>query len=110
MAFHSYLGMKKPDGESWQSRGRIHQRIDGSLWICHSRQPTLITLMPVAHPDCKWTQEETLLMSSKFNTVVAGRDQVAVRCFGATTSSFERGSLRLISWAGHKRDWAHGFL
>jgi uncharacterized protein (DUF362 family) len=79
------LGMKNLMGIMGSSRGRIHQQIDGSLVdLAMKVSPALIVLDAVRILTASGPQGGDLADVKRLNTVVAGRDQVAVDAYGAT--------------------------
>jgi uncharacterized protein (DUF362 family) len=79
------LGMKNLMGIMGSSRGRIHQRIDGSLVdLAITVKPTLVVLDAVRILTANGPQGGDLADVKQLNTVIAGRDQVAVDAYGAT--------------------------
>jgi uncharacterized protein (DUF362 family) len=79
------LGMKNLMGIMGGSRGRIHQRIDGSLVdLAVKIAPTLVILDAVRILTADGPQGGDLADVKLLNTVVAGKDQVAVDAYGAT--------------------------
>jgi uncharacterized protein (DUF362 family) len=67
------------------SRGRIHQKIEGSLAdVAMFMKPTLIILDAVRILTDNGPQGGSLSDVKQLNTIVAGKDQVAVDAFGAT--------------------------
>jgi uncharacterized protein (DUF362 family) len=79
------LGMKNWMGVMGGWRGRIHQRIDGSLVdVAMLVRPALIILDAVRILTSNGPQGGDLSDVKRLNTVVAGTDQVAVDAFGAT--------------------------
>ena len=79
------LGMKNLMGIMGSSRGRIHQRIDGSLVdLAMTVKPTLVVLDAVRILTANGPQGGDLDDVKQLNTVVAGRDQVALDAYGAT--------------------------
>jgi len=79
------LGMKNLMGIMGSSRGRIHQRINESLVdLAMTVKPTLIILDAVRILTANGPQGGDLADVKQLNTVVAGRDQVAVDAYGAT--------------------------
>jgi uncharacterized protein (DUF362 family) len=94
--------MKNLMGIMGSSRGRIHQRIDGSLVdIAMAVKPTLIILDAVRILTANGPQGGDLADVRQLNTVVAGRDQVAVDAFGATFFGLKGAALGYVV-AGHK--------
>jgi len=79
------LGIKNWMGIMGGSRGRMHQRIEGSLVdVAMSMKPTLIVLDAVRILTANGPQGGDLVDVKQLNTVIAGTDQVAVDAFGAT--------------------------
>jgi uncharacterized protein (DUF362 family) len=79
------LGMKNWMGIMGGSRGRIHQKIEGSLAdVAMFMKPTLIILDAVRILTDNGPQGGSLSDVKQLNTIVAGKDQVAVDAFGAT--------------------------
>lgn len=79
------LGMKNLMGVMGGWRGRIHQRINESLVdVAMLIRPTLIVLDAVRILTANGPQGGSLADVRRLNTVVIGRDQVAVDAYGAT--------------------------
>lgn len=79
------LGMKNWMGIMGSSRGRIHQKIEGSLTdVAMFMKPALIILDAVRILTDNGPQGGSLSDVKQLNTIVAGKDQVAVDAFGAT--------------------------
>ena len=96
------LGMKNLMGIMGSSRGRIHQRIDGSLVdLAMTIKPTLIILDAVRILTANGPQGGDLADVRQLNTVVAGRDQVAVDAYGATLFGMKGADIGSVV-AGHK--------
>jgi uncharacterized protein (DUF362 family) len=96
------LGMKNWMGVMGGSRGRIHQRIDGSLIdISMVIKPTLIILDAVRILMANGPQGGDLSDVRQLNTIVAGTDQVAVDAFGATLFGLKGTNLGYVV-QGHK--------
>ena len=96
------LGMKNWMGVMGGSRGRIHQRIDGSLVdVAISIKPTLIILDAVRILTANGPQGGDLSDVRQLNTVVAGTDQVSVDAFGATLFGLKGANLGYVV-QGHK--------
>jgi uncharacterized protein (DUF362 family) len=96
------LGMKNLMGIMGGSRGRIHQRLDGSLVdVAMTVKPTLVVLDAVRILTANGPQGGDLADVRQLNTVVAGRDQVAVDAYGATLFGLKGASLGFVV-AGHK--------
>lgn len=96
------LGMKNLMGVMGSSRGRIHQRIDGSLVdLAMTVKPTLVVLDAVRILTANGPQGGNLADVRQLNTVVAGRDQVAVDAYGATLFGLKGTALGYVV-AGHK--------
>ncbi|MGV8059267.1 MAG: DUF362 domain-containing protein [Smithellaceae bacterium] len=96
------LGMKNLMGVMGSSRGRIHQRIDGSLVdLAMALKPTLVILDAVRILVANGPQGGDLADVRKLNTVVAGRDQVAIDAYGATLFGLKGVNLGFVV-AGHK--------
>ncbi len=96
------LGMKNWMGIMGGSRGRIHQRIDGSLVdISLAVKPTLIILDAVRILTANGPQGGSLADVKLLNTVVAGTDQVAVDAFGATLFGLKGPDISSVV-AGHR--------
>jgi uncharacterized protein (DUF362 family) len=96
------LGMKNLMGIMGSSRGRIHQRINESLVdLAMVVKPTLIILDAVRILTANGPQGGDLADVKQLNTVVAGRDQVAVDAFGATLFGLQGADLGYVR-AGYK--------
>ena len=96
------LGMKNWMGIMGGSRGRIHQRIDGSLVdVAMLIKPTLIVLDAVRILTANGPQGGDISDVKRLNTVVAGTDQVAVDAFGATLFGLKGSDIGHIV-AGHR--------
>ncbi len=96
------LGMKNLMGIMGSSRGRIHQRIDGSLVdLAMKVSPTLIILDAVRILTANGPQGGDLADVKLLNTVVAGRDQVAVDAYGATLFGLKGSDIGCVV-AGNK--------
>jgi uncharacterized protein (DUF362 family) len=96
------LGMKNWMGVMGGSRGRIHQRIDGSLVdVAMSIKPALIILDAVRILTANGPQGGDISDVKQLNTVVAGTDQVAVDAFGATLFGLKGANLGYVVM-GHK--------
>ena len=96
------LGMKNLMGIMGSSRGRIHQRINESLVdLAMVVKPTLIILDAVRILIANGPQGGDLADVKQLNTVVAGRDQVAVDAFGATLFGLQGADLGYVR-AGYK--------
>lgn len=91
------LGMKNWMGIMGGSRGRIHQRIDGSLVdISMVIKPTLIILDAVRILTANGPQGGDLSDVRQLNTVIAGTDQIAVDAFGATLFGLKGADLGYV--------------
>ncbi len=96
------LGMKNLMGIMGGSRGRIHQRINESLVdLAMTVKPTLVVLDAVRILTAHGPQGGDLADVKQLNTVVAGRDQVAVDAFGATLFGLQGVDLGYVK-AGSK--------
>jgi uncharacterized protein (DUF362 family) len=96
------LGMKNWMGMMGGSRGRIHQKIEGSLVdIAMVIKPTLIILDAVRILTANGPQGGDLVDVKQFNMVIAGTDQVAVDAFGATLFGLKGANIGFVV-AGHK--------
>jgi len=96
------LGMKNWMGMMGGSRGRIHQRIEGSLVdVAMVIKPTLIILDAVRILTANGPQGGDLADVKQLNTVIAGTDQVAVDAFGATLFGLKGANIGTIV-AGYK--------
>lgn len=96
------LGMKNLMGVMGGSRGRIHQRINESLVdLAMTVKPTLTILDAVRILTAHGPQGGDLADVKQLNTVVAGRDQVAVDAFGATLFGMQGTDLGYVK-AGNK--------
>ena len=84
------------------SRGRIHQNINGALVdLAMAVKPALIILDAVRILTANGPQGGDLADVRQLNTVIAGRDQVAVDAFGATLFGLKGINLGYVV-AGHK--------
>jgi uncharacterized protein (DUF362 family) len=96
------LGMKNWMGVMGGWRGRIHQRIDGSLVdVAMLIKPALIILDAVRILTANGPQGGDLSDVKRLNTVVAGTDQVAVDAFGATLFGLKGSDIGHVV-AGHR--------
>jgi uncharacterized protein (DUF362 family) len=96
------LGMKNLMGIMGGSRGRIHQRIDGSLVdMALTVKPTLVVLDAVRILTANGPQGGDLSDVRQLNTIVAGKDQVAVDAYGATLFGLKGADIGCVV-AGHK--------
>lgn len=96
------LGMKNWMGIMGGSRGRIHQKIEGSLAdVAMFMKPTLIILDAVRILIDNGPQGGSLSDVKQLNTIVAGKDQVAVDAFGATLFGLKGKNIGSVV-AGHK--------
>jgi uncharacterized protein (DUF362 family) len=96
------LGMKNWMGVMGGSRGRIHQRIEGSLVdVAMSIKPILIILDAVRILTANGPQGGDLSDVKQLNMVIAGTDQIAVDYLGATHFGLKRADLGYVVM-GHK--------
>lgn len=96
------LGMKNWMGIMGGWRGRIHQRIDGSLVdISLAVKPALIVLDAVRILTANGPQGGDLSDVKLLNTVIAGTDQVAVDAYGATLFGIKGSDLGYVRM-GHE--------
>jgi uncharacterized protein (DUF362 family) len=96
------LGMKNWMGIMGGSRGRIHQKMDGSLVdVAVFMKPSLVILDAVRILTANGPQGGSLSDVKQLNTVIAGTDQVAVDAYGATLFGLKGADLGYIV-AGHK--------
>lgn len=96
------LGMKNLMGIMGGNRGRIHQRIDGSLVdLAMTVKPTLVVLDAVRILTANGPQGGDLSDVKQLNTIVIGRDQVAVDAYGATLFGLKGANIGCVV-AGHK--------
>ena len=96
------LGMKNWMGIMGGSRGRIHQRIEGSLVdVAMTIKPALIVLDAVRILTANGPQGGDLAEVKQLNTVIAGTDQVAVDAFGATLFGLKGANIGYVV-AGYK--------
>jgi len=96
------LGMKNWMGVMGGWRGRIHQRIDGSLVdVAMLIKPALIILDAVRILTANGPQGGDISDVKRLNTVVIGTDQVAVDAFGATLFALKGSDIGHIV-AGHR--------
>jgi uncharacterized protein (DUF362 family) len=83
-------------------RGRIHQRIEGSLVdVALLIKPALIVLDAVRILTANGPQGGDLADVKRLNTVIAGTDQVAVDAFGATLFGMKGSDIGFVL-AGHR--------
>lgn len=91
------LGMKNWMGVMGGSRGRIHQRIEGSLVdVAMFIKPTLIILDAVRILTANGPQGGNLSDVKQLNMVIAGTDQIAVDAFGATLFGLKGADLGYV--------------
>jgi uncharacterized protein (DUF362 family) len=96
------LGMKNWMGIMGSARGRIHQRIEGSLAdVAMVMKPALIILDAVRILTDNGPQGGSLADVKQLNTIVAGKDQVAVDAFGATLFGLKGAKIGSVV-AGYK--------
>ena len=96
------LGMKNWMGIMGGSRGRIHQKMDGSLVdVATFMKPALVILDAVRILTANGPQGGNLSDVKQLNTVIAGTDQVAVAAYGATLFGLKGADLGYVI-AGHK--------
>jgi uncharacterized protein (DUF362 family) len=96
------LGMKNWMGIMGGSRGRIHQKMDGSLVdVAMFMKPSLVILDAVRILTANGPQGGSLSDVKQLNTVIAGTDQVAVDAYGATLFGLKGADLGYVI-AGHK--------
>lgn len=96
------LGMKNLMGIMGGSRGRIHQRIDGSLVdMAMTVKPSLVIIDAVRILTANGPQGGDLSDVKQLNTIVAGKDQVAVDAYGATLFGLKGTDIGCVV-AGHK--------
>jgi uncharacterized protein (DUF362 family) len=96
------LGMKNWMGIMGGSRGRIHQRIEGSLIdVAMTIKPSLVVLDAVRILTANGPQGGDLADVKQLNTVIAGTDQVAVDAFGATLFGLKGANIGYVV-AGYK--------
>lgn len=96
------LGIKNLMGIMGGSRGRVHQRLDDSLVdLALTVRPTLIIIDAVRILTANGPQGGDLADVKLLNTVVAGRDQVAVDAYGATLFGLKGADIGHIV-AAHK--------
>ena len=96
------LGMKNWMGIMGGSRGRIHQRIEGSLIdVAMTIKPALVVLDAVRILTANGPQGGDLADVKQLNTVIAGTDQVAVDAFGATLFGLKGANIGYVV-AGYK--------
>ena len=96
------LGMKNWMGIMGGSRGRIHQKMDGSLVdVAMFMKPTLVILDAVRILTANGPQGGSLSDVKQLNTVIAGTDQVAIDAYGATLFGLKGAALGYVM-AGHK--------
>ncbi len=96
------LGMKNWMGIMGGSRGRIHQKIEGSLVdVAMTIKPALIVLDAVRILTANGPQGGDLADVKQLNTVIAGTDQVAVDAFGATLFGLKGANIGYVV-AGYK--------
>jgi uncharacterized protein (DUF362 family) len=91
------LGMKNWMGIMGGWRGRIHQKIDGSLVdVSMAVTPVLVVLDAVRILTANGPQGGDLSDVKLLNTVVAGTDQVAVDAYGATLFGMRGSDLAYV--------------
>jgi uncharacterized protein (DUF362 family) len=96
------LGMKNLMGIMGGSRGRIHQRLDGSLMdLAMTVKPALVIIDAVRILTANGPQGGDLADVRKLDTVIAGKDQVAADAYGATLFGLKGADLGCVV-AGHK--------
>jgi uncharacterized protein (DUF362 family) len=96
------LGMKNWMGIMGGSRGRIHQKIEGSLVdVAMFMKPSLVILDAVRILTANGPQGGSLSDVKQLNTVIAGTDQVAVDAYGATLFGLKGADIGYVM-AGHK--------
>jgi len=96
------LGMKNWMGIMGSSRGRIHQRIEGSLAdVAMLMKPALIIIDAVRILTANGPQGGSLSDVKQLNTIVAGKDQVAVDALGATLFGLKGANIGSVV-AGYK--------
>jgi uncharacterized protein (DUF362 family) len=96
------LGMKNWMGVMGGSRGRIHQKIEGSLVdVATLVKPVLIVLDAVRILTANGPQGGDLSDVKRLNTVAAGTDQVAVDAFGASLFGMKGSDIGYVL-AGHR--------
>lgn len=96
------LGMKNWMGIMGGWRGRIHQRIDGSLVdVSMFVKPALVVLDAVRILTANGPQGGDLADVKLLNTVIAGTDQVAVDAYGATLFGMKGSDLGYVR-RGHQ--------
>lgn len=95
------LGMKNWMGVMGGWRGRIHQRIEESLVdVSRYLSPALVVLDAVRILTASGPQGGDLADVKRMNTVIAGRDQVAVDAYGATLFGMRGADIGSVR-AGH---------
>ncbi|MGA2332246.1 MAG: DUF362 domain-containing protein [Syntrophales bacterium] len=96
------LGMKNWMGIMGGSRGRIHQKMDGSLVdVAMFMKPSLVILDAVRILTANGPQGGSLSDVKQLNTIIAGTDQVAIDAYGATLFGLKGADLGYVM-AGHK--------
>jgi len=96
------LGMKNLMGIMGGSRGRIHQRLDGSLVdLAMTVKPALVIIDAVRILTANGPQGGDLADVKKLDTIIAGRDQVAADAYGATLFGMKGSEIGSVV-AGHK--------
>jgi uncharacterized protein (DUF362 family) len=96
------LGMKNLMGIMGGSRGRIHQRIDGSLVdMAMTVKPSLVIIDAVRILTANGPQGGDLADVKQLNTIIAGKDQVAVDAYGATLFGLKGTDVGCVT-AGYK--------
>jgi uncharacterized protein (DUF362 family) len=96
------LGMKNLMGIMGGSRGRIHQRLDGSLVdLALTVKPTLVIIDAVRILTANGPQGGDLADVKKLDTIIAGRDQVATDAYSATLFGLKGSDIGCVV-AGHK--------
>ncbi|PKN71457.1 MAG: cytoplasmic protein [Deltaproteobacteria bacterium HGW-Deltaproteobacteria-12] len=96
------LGMKNLMGIMGGSRGRIHQRLDGSLVdLALTVKPALVIIDAVRILTANGPQGGDLADVKKLDTIIAGRDQVAADAYSATLFGLKASDIGCVV-AGHK--------
>jgi uncharacterized protein (DUF362 family) len=98
------LGMKNWMGVIGGSRGRLHQNIDECLVdLAAFFKPTLVVLDAVRILTANGPQGGWLPDVKRLDTIVAGRDQVAVDAYGTTLFGMKEGTLGCVKVGQQRR-------
>jgi uncharacterized protein (DUF362 family) len=98
------LGMKNLMGVVGGSRGRFHQNIDDCLVdLAAFIKPSLVVLDAVRILTANGPQGGALSDVKRLDTIVAGRDQVAVDAYGTTLFGMKEGTLGCVRLGQQRR-------